>query len=67
MTECRKIRPAERYAGKQGFTYDAGIARESVGATGLCMHLLTIPLAAAPEPTNTRRTRPRSTSCPAVR
>lgn len=43
MTECRKIRPAERYAGKQGFTYDAGIARESVGATGLCMHLLTIP------------------------
>ena len=34
MSECRKVRPAERYAGKQGFTYDAGIARESVGSTG---------------------------------
>src|SRR5690606_1880547 len=43
MSECRKVRPAERYAGKQGFTYDAGIARESVGSTGICMHLLTIP------------------------
>lgn len=43
MTECRKIRPADRYAGKQGFTYDAGIARESVGSNAICMHLLTIP------------------------
>lgn len=31
MPDCRKIRPADRYAGKQGFTYDAGIAAETVG------------------------------------
>ena len=43
MPDCRKIRPAERYAGKQGFTYDAGIAAETVGSTAICMHLLTIP------------------------
>lgn len=43
MTECRRIRPSETYRGKQGFTYDAGIATESVGSTAICMHLLTIP------------------------
>lgn len=43
MPECRKIRPSDRYAGKQGFTYDAGIAAETVGSTAICMHLLTVP------------------------
>ncbi len=43
MPDCRKIRPADRYAGKQGFTYDAGIALEKVGSTAICMHLLTVP------------------------
>lgn len=43
MTDCRKIRPSDRYTGKQGFTYDAGIAFETVGSTSICMHLLTIP------------------------
>jgi uncharacterized RmlC-like cupin family protein len=43
MADCRKIRPADRYAGKQGFTYDAGISAETVGSTSICMHLLTIP------------------------
>jgi uncharacterized RmlC-like cupin family protein len=43
MTDCRKLRPAERYTGKQGFTYDTGIAAQTVGSTALCMHLLTIP------------------------
>lgn len=43
MPDCRKIRPADRYAGKQGFTYDAGIARETTGSQAICMHLLTIP------------------------
>ena len=43
MQDCRKIRPSDRYTGKQGFTYDAGIARENVGSSGICMHLLTIP------------------------
>ncbi len=40
---CRLVRPGETYAGKQGFDYFAGISRESTGASGICMHLLTIP------------------------
>lgn len=40
---CRIIRPNETYLGKQGFTYVEGITAESVGSTGLCMNLLTIP------------------------
>ena len=43
MPVCRKLRPSDTYDGKQGFTYNTGIARETVGATGICMHLLTIP------------------------
>lgn len=43
MPDCRKIRLADRYTGKQGFSYDAGIAAETVGSTAICMHLLTIP------------------------
>lgn len=40
---CRVIRPGGTYDGKQGFSYFEGIARETVGSTGICMHLLTIP------------------------
>ncbi|MBN9025763.1 MULTISPECIES: cupin domain-containing protein [Kaistia] len=40
---CRIIRPNESYAGKQGFDYIEGITAESVGSTGICMNLLTIP------------------------
>lgn len=40
---CIRLRPTDRYTGKQGFTYDAGIARESVGSQAICMHLLDIP------------------------
>jgi uncharacterized RmlC-like cupin family protein len=40
---CVLIRPDETYDGKQGLTYNAGISAESVGAAGLCMHLLRIP------------------------
>jgi uncharacterized RmlC-like cupin family protein len=43
MTPCRKLRPTGLYSGKQGFTYNEGIAAETVGSTGICMHLLTIP------------------------
>ena len=43
MPECRKLRPAGTYAGKQGFTYNEGISTESVGAQAICMHLLAIP------------------------
>ncbi|RWB25860.1 MAG: cupin domain-containing protein, partial [Mesorhizobium sp.] len=31
------------YEGKQGLSYFAGIAAETVGSTGICMHLLTMP------------------------
>ena len=40
---CRKLKPGGTYAGKQGFDYFEGIARETVGAQAICMHLLTIP------------------------
>ena len=43
MSECRKIRPTGLYTGKQGFTYNEGIAFESAASTAICMHLLTIP------------------------
>jgi uncharacterized RmlC-like cupin family protein len=40
---CRLVRPQETFSGKQGFDYFEGIARETVGAKAICMHLLTIP------------------------
>lgn len=40
---CRIVRPNATYAGKQGFTYVEGITAQSIGSTGLCMNLLTIP------------------------
>ncbi|PZM13998.1 cupin domain-containing protein [Rhizobium tubonense] len=40
---CRIVRPGGTYAGKQGLSYFQGIAAETVGSTGICMHLLTIP------------------------
>lgn len=40
---CRVVRPGATYEGKQGLSYFAGIAAETVGSTGICMHLLTFP------------------------
>lgn len=40
---CAVIRAGKAQQGKQGLSYRAGIAAETVGAQGLCMHLLTIP------------------------
>jgi uncharacterized RmlC-like cupin family protein len=40
---CRLVRPHDTYDGKQGFSYLAGIATETVGSQGICMHLLTVP------------------------
>ena len=40
---CTVVRGDETYRGKQGFDYFSGISAESVGARGICMHLLTIP------------------------
>ncbi|MCG6883234.1 MAG: cupin domain-containing protein [Silicimonas sp.] len=37
------VRPGQTYTGKQGFTYGAGISRETVGAQHICMNLLPIP------------------------
>ena len=39
---CKLIRPGGSYEGKQAFTYFSGISAENTGATGICMHLLTI-------------------------
>ena len=41
--DCVVIRPDSTYSGKQGFSYFAGVSRETAGSTGLCMHMLTIP------------------------
>lgn len=40
---CHLVRPAATYEGKQGLSYFAGIAAETVGSHGICMHLLTMP------------------------
>jgi uncharacterized RmlC-like cupin family protein len=40
---CRVVRASETYDGKQGLTYFCGVAAETVGSKGICMHLLTIP------------------------
>ena len=41
--ECKLIRPADTYQGKQGFSYIEGISAETTGSTGLAMMLLTVP------------------------
>ncbi len=40
---CRVVRSDSTYEGHQGLTYFAGISAESVGATGICMHMLRLP------------------------
>ncbi len=40
---CKIVRAGDTYAGKRGLTYLAGISAESVGAQGLCMHMLRMP------------------------
>ena len=39
----RVIPPGQTYAGKQGFTYGAGISTETVGQTQICMNVLPMP------------------------
>ena len=43
MKTCVKIEQGPTYAAKQGLTYFRGVAAETSGATGLCMHIVTIP------------------------
>jgi len=40
---CKVVRAGAAYGGKQGLSYFEGIAAETVGSTGLCMHVVTIP------------------------
>ena len=40
---CVVVRPGEGHQGKQAISYFAGVSAETAQATGLCMHLLTIP------------------------
>lgn len=40
---CKVIRVPEGFQGKQGLNYGGAISAESVGAKGLCMHLVHIP------------------------
>ena len=40
---CRIVRGNGSYEGRQSLTYFAGISAESVGARGICMHLLRMP------------------------
>lgn len=40
MANCKLIRSGKGFAGKQGLSYFTGIASETVGSTGICMHLL---------------------------
>lgn len=47
---CQIIRAASSFKGKQGLTYLHGISRETVGAQGLCMHVLTMPPGARAKP-----------------
>ena len=40
---CAVVRPEESFQGKQGLNYFVGVSAESVGAQGLCMHLVKLP------------------------
>ena len=43
LPECKLIRPQIPYDGKQGFSYLEGISKQSAGANGIAMMLLTVP------------------------
>ncbi len=40
---CKVIHVGQTYHGKQDLDYFAGISAESVGSSGICMHMVTIP------------------------
>ena len=47
---CRLIRANSTFDEKQGLNYLQGISRETVGAQGICMHVLTMPPGARAKP-----------------
>ena len=40
---CVRIERPTEYIGKQGLPYFAGVSAETAGASGLCLHMVTIP------------------------
>src|SRR5260370_30444318 len=40
---CQVVRAADAYQGQQGLNYFAGVSAETVGARGLCLHLVKLP------------------------
>jgi uncharacterized RmlC-like cupin family protein len=47
MAGCKVIRDGGGFRGKQGLDYFSGISAESVGSTGICMHMLVMPAGAS--------------------
>ncbi|MEZ5925344.1 MAG: cupin domain-containing protein [Hyphomicrobiaceae bacterium] len=50
MAECRIIRRADGFRGKQGLDYFAGVSAESAGAKALCMHVVELAPGACAKP-----------------
>lgn len=44
------VRPGQTYVGQQGFTYQAGVSRGTVGETDVCMNVLPMPPGARARP-----------------
>lgn len=43
MADCKVVSDGGSFEGKQGLSYFQGVSAESVGSTGICMHMVTIP------------------------
>ncbi len=46
VDRAKVVRPGETYVGQQGFTYQAGVSRGTVGETDVCMNVLPMPAGA---------------------
>lgn len=44
------VRPGQTYVGRQGFTYQAGVSRGTVGETNVCLNVLPMPAGAGARP-----------------
>jgi uncharacterized RmlC-like cupin family protein len=47
---AKVIKPGATYVGQQGFTYQAGVSRDTVGETSICMNVLPMPPGAKAKP-----------------
>ncbi len=50
MPECKLVRGADAFHGKQGLDYFSGVSAESAGAKAICMHMLVMPPGASAKP-----------------